>query len=64
MTTPAHAFGEGGERTHTAIMNGLPSPEPARLDAVEGKLADHDAALQNLHGRVSALESPAAEEES
>ena len=52
MTTPKPYLTEGGQRVHDAIMNALPPSAPARLDAAEHTLADHEH-------RLTALESPA-----
>ena len=51
MTTPMHSFGEGGERTHAAMMSALTPDTPSVLDRHESMLADHDA-------RLDALENP------
>ena len=50
MTYPRPNLGDGGDRTHAAMMSALQPNAPATLDRHEAMLADHDHRISALEG--------------
>lgn len=54
MSTPLRPYlGDGGDRTHAAMMSAMTPDAPATLDRHEAQLADHDARISNLENILS-----------